>query len=108
VVDYDSDPHCHEHFDWLSFLEALGLVVRFNELPRKLDIQLGGVNSGSLVDLYAQLEATGQVDFWNAYLATHPPQAHEEPFSERLDAFMGLLFHLWARLPRRDKTRKRA
>lgn len=105
MVDYDRDPHRHEHLDWLSFLEALGHVVRFKELPAKVDIILGaGVGSGRLADLYAALEATGQPDFWNAHMATHPPQAPAEPFGEKLDAFLGLLFFLWERLPRRDKS----
>jgi len=103
VVDYDTDPHRHEHLDWLSFLEALGHVVRFKEMPRKVDLVYDGINSGTLVDLYKKLEKSGQADFWNEYIATHPPQAPEEPFCEQLDAFLALLFYLWDRVPRREK-----
>ena len=89
----------YESLDWLGFLEALGHIVRFKELPRRPDLILAGFNSGSLVELAQALAAEGRS--WDSFMADHKAEAAPEPFHERLDAFLGLLLHLWEKLPRR-------
>lgn len=50
--------------DWLSFLEALGHVCRFKELPRSHDLAADGFASGGAAELMADLDDKGLT--WNA------------------------------------------
>ena len=92
VVEYDKGSgdrfRC---MDWLSFLEALGHVVRYKDMPRLDDLRANGLLSAvELADAVEPLGAQG----WNKWMAEHPPTGEEDPFHVRLDEAIKLLLHM--------------
>jgi len=95
VHDYVKDSVRNESLDWLSFLEALGHVARFKELPRHQDLVHHGFKQGTCVELADGLRLENVS--WNEWMATHPPvgdNAGEPAFHVRLESLLSLLFHM--------------
>ena len=98
VVDYQKDANDYECLDWLSFLEAIGHIVRYKEIPRKDQLQRSA-EVESVVELVKKLEDEGTS--WNEFMARVEQEDEgddeEEPFHVRLDEVIQLLFHMLAR-----------
>ena len=66
VVDYEKHSSAYECMDWLSFLEAIGHIVHFKEMPKKEFLERhAGVDSA--VELVDKIEEEGST--WNDFRA---------------------------------------
>ena len=100
VADYEKEPRRFEGLDWLSFLEALGHIARFKELPLEADLWAAGFPSGNLPELQRSLELDHVT--WNEWMAAHPPtdpDAPPDPFHVRLKMILSLLFYMLTKPP---------
>lgn len=102
VFDYQQDVNRHECLDWLSFLEALGHIARFKDMPRRQDLISHGFPSGTLPELIEGLRASNTS--WDEWMAAHPPVEDfkgEPPFHVRLESLLSLLFFMLDTLPKK-------
>jgi hypothetical protein len=88
VIFYQKNLHGYECMDWLSFLEAIGHIARFKDLPRQAELQEQGLES--CCDLVEKL--TTENTSWNDFMVANPPSAEEDPFHVRLEETIKLLF----------------
>jgi hypothetical protein len=106
VADYQAQNTKFECMDWLSFLEALGHVVRYKEMPRLCDLKAAGF--GDAVELAKALDALGTLSGgvgWNRWMGDHEPTGDADAFEVQLDETLKLLFYM---LDRRNKQRANA
>jgi hypothetical protein len=111
VVDYQKNAMTYESLDWLSFLEAIGHIVRFKEMP-KLEHLVSFAGVEDVVELVEQLDAEGAS--WNDFMGRYGEAGLAEgdddvdPFHVRLDELIKLLFHMRTKAAQKQKVAAKA
>ena len=80
----------YEGLSWLSFLEGLGRIVGYKNLPRRKALAKYGISQqGGLFEFITRIEQEGKS--WDQWMAENSTDGEEDPFHERLDDFLDLI-----------------
>jgi hypothetical protein len=102
VADYVGSRAAYEGLDWLSFLEAIGHVARFKEMPRASDLSAAGCSN--ITELADRIDAKAVT--WDDFLGHLPPGRPLDPFETRLHMLLRWLFHMLDKRRRKLKADK--
>lgn len=105
VYDFEKKWDRYEGMNWLSFLEALGRMTDYKELPRQADLERYGISKeGGLPEFVDRIADEGKT--WDAWMQENSKEdGAEDPFHHRLDQLLSLIFHVLERSTRKKVER---
>ena len=94
MYDFEKKWDRYEGMNWLSFLEALGRMTDYKELPSKADLERYGISKeGGLPEFVDRIADEGKA--WDAWMQENSKgDDDEDPFHHRLDQLLSLIFHV--------------